>query len=106
MNVSSPWSRRRWTHPASVTSDPASAARSSPQVFVRSTYLIPLVAQVRRFAGGAWLMLVHVFRRALVERGLRTPRHVSSHLRDDGRQARHTLRLRDKVADDDVPAAR
>src|SRR5438309_9077831 len=41
MNVSSPWSRRVCTQPASVTSFPASEARASPQVCVRNTYVVP-----------------------------------------------------------------
>src|SRR5207253_2146591 len=41
MYVSSPWSRRVCTQPASVTSFPASEARASPQVCVRNTYVVP-----------------------------------------------------------------
>src|SRR5579859_3666305 len=35
-NVRWPWSRRRWTQPASITRSPTCSSRSSPQVCVRN----------------------------------------------------------------------
>src|SRR5438132_4265188 len=135
MNVSSPWSRRVCTQPASVTSFPASEARASPQVCVRNTYLvppnlsasgleprsrlvvslvtaepllarsIPIVLEEWRLAGCSRLVLVGVGG-ALEERRRHVLRHVAADLGHDGREPRDALRLGDEVADDHVAAAR
>src|SRR5439155_7821883 len=104
MNVSSPWSRRVGTQPASVTSLPASEARGSPQVCVRSTYLVPIILEKWRLARGARLVLVRV-RRALVERRRLVLGYVATDLGHHRGEPRHALRLGDEVANDHVAPA-
>src|SRR5258705_2161666 len=105
MNVTSPWSRRRSTEPASVTVSPTSAARSSPAVCVRSISLVPRVREERALAGRAGLMIVRVRRRP-PEGGLRIFRHVTTDLGDHRCEPGHALLLLDQVADDEVAPAR
>src|SRR5213593_1074712 len=104
MNVSPPWSRRVCTRPASVTSLPASEARASPQVWVRST-LVPIVLEKGRLARCARLVFVGIGG-ALEERRRDVLGHVSTDLSDDGREAGDALRLRDQIANDHVSAPR
>src|SRR5215210_7002405 len=101
MNVTFPWSRRVCTQPASVTADPASAARSSPSVFVRSIGLVSVVWRVRCIAArgvarGRWLP----------QRRNDARLDVPADFGDDRRKARLALLFRGEVAHDDIPAAR
>src|SRR5258705_5291568 len=100
MNVTSPWSRRRSTQPASVTVFRISAARSSPAVWVRSISLVSGVREEWRFARGAGLVLVQVRWRS-PEGGLRILRHVATDLGDDRGELGNALLLLDEVADDE-----
>src|SRR5437660_7892313 len=135
MNVSSPWSRRVCTQPASVTSFPASEARASPQVCVRNTYLvppnlsasgleprsrlvvslvtaepllarsIPIVLEEWRLAGCPRLVLVRVGG-ALEEWRRHVLRHLAADLGHDSREPRDALRRAHEVTEDHVATAR